>query len=494
MQSENQFFSLFSKRRLTQSNRRIFSPILSEIINCRSKWIPSLLLFSLLSLVVASSLNAQQNLQSNSIPSPEKFGQSWSIESFSDEMDLTENNLFFMDLDQQGVVWFATSNGLYRYDGYVKTRFTERHGLPSNFVRCVLCASDGKIWIGTDKGAGVFDPDKKSYDTVGSEKGMAGPCVRRIYEDAEGGVWFCSDRWPDVNVPSGLSCFKDGVWSQFGIKEGLPSDHIQNFFRDSQGNDFVLTNRGVAMRSEDGVWRQPLVELGLDDGQKPFWSIVESPEHGVLISSSTQIFVLKEGSWKIFPSLDRNKLALTSAGQVVSVTMTEDLLSTFSYWNGESFEAATEPFAPSPTRWVRFVQAFEDGTVWCGATDMLTRWQATGGEWREYQVGESLFEDEQGRIWFSGEEGVLRNDQGEWDEISKAQGDWISASEGNVWNINRKQLLLYRGDQLRETVSFADVGFTSITSWRHDSSGNLWLLGPSVDDSIQISVFGAGVW
>lgn len=111
-------------------------------------------------------------------------------------------------------------------------------------IRYVRVLRDGTIWVGTDRGAGAFDG--QTFTSHGSETGLAGPSVRRITEDTDGSLWFCSDRYPEYNVPYGLRCYQNGQWTVYNQNNGFPSDHPIEFFRDSQGHQYLLTgNRGL---------------------------------------------------------------------------------------------------------------------------------------------------------------------------------------------------------------------------------------------------------
>ena len=61
--------------------------------------------------------------------------------------------------DQEGILWFATSyGGVVRYDGSVFQRFSDRDGLPTNWVRDLLEDSQGNVWVATWKGVMRFPP------------------------------------------------------------------------------------------------------------------------------------------------------------------------------------------------------------------------------------------------------------------------------------------------------------------------------------------------
>ena len=83
--------------------------------------------------------------------------QPWRVTSFLEDANLQGRGVFFLDFEADGTVWIAASDGLYRYDGYRWDRYTSAHGLPSDYVRSVRVTHDGELWVGTDRGAGVFD-------------------------------------------------------------------------------------------------------------------------------------------------------------------------------------------------------------------------------------------------------------------------------------------------------------------------------------------------
>jgi len=60
--------------------------------------------------------------------------------------------------DQRGNMWFATDGeGLVRFDGKEFTYFTEKQGLPSNYVRTVQVDTEGTLWFTSRDGLGRFD-------------------------------------------------------------------------------------------------------------------------------------------------------------------------------------------------------------------------------------------------------------------------------------------------------------------------------------------------
>ncbi|MBR1547361.1 MAG: helix-turn-helix domain-containing protein [Prevotella sp.] len=72
--------------------------------------------------------------------------------------------------DNQGMMWFAANDGLYRYDGYDFRCFKSRSGdginMPSNNISYMYCSSEGSIWCIISKRAFLFDTHSYRYVDV----------------------------------------------------------------------------------------------------------------------------------------------------------------------------------------------------------------------------------------------------------------------------------------------------------------------------------------
>jgi ligand-binding sensor domain-containing protein len=62
---------------------------------------------------------------------------------------LAGSTVYSMCQDNDGFIWFATENGLSRYDGTHFKNFTVKDGLPDNEVLKIFADSKGRVWIGT---------------------------------------------------------------------------------------------------------------------------------------------------------------------------------------------------------------------------------------------------------------------------------------------------------------------------------------------------------
>ena len=110
-------------------------------------------LLSILSLIIQSTTLAQANRHTD-ITNPQ-FVQ------FSVNEGLSHSTVLSCCQDSLGHMWFATNDGLNRYDGYefhvYRNNEDDTTSLASNIIRKVYCSCNGQIWVGTESGLSRYD-------------------------------------------------------------------------------------------------------------------------------------------------------------------------------------------------------------------------------------------------------------------------------------------------------------------------------------------------
>ncbi len=100
--------------------------------------------------------------------------------------------------DQQGFMWFATADGLARYDGYDFTVFrhdpADPNSLSNNNTFAIIQSQDGLIWVGTDPGGlNVYDPRTGKFSVYLHEENdpnsLANNSIWCLLEAQDGSIW-----------------------------------------------------------------------------------------------------------------------------------------------------------------------------------------------------------------------------------------------------------------------------------------------------------------
>jgi two-component system sensor histidine kinase ChiS len=114
---------------------------------------------------------------------------------------LSHNNVYSIIQDQFGFMWFATQDGLNRYDGYNFKQFYHepynKNSLLSNNFGTVLEDEDGYLWFGTYyKGLSRFDPLNNEFMHFVHDEldptSISSNHIRFLAKDKNGNIWIAT--------------------------------------------------------------------------------------------------------------------------------------------------------------------------------------------------------------------------------------------------------------------------------------------------------------
>lgn len=176
------------------------------------------------------------------------FAQDIEFERLSIDDGLSHNWVRDIVQDNSGFVWFATQNGLNRYDGYKIVVYnyndSDSSSLSSDYINDLHVDTDGKLWIATS-GGGVscynknydafqnFKPDRDDVSTICSEN------IEIIYHDSYGNIWFGSG-------DNGFSIYNKGVFENYLSKNdevGISEVKITRICEGADGVMWIGTER-----------------------------------------------------------------------------------------------------------------------------------------------------------------------------------------------------------------------------------------------------------
>jgi ligand-binding sensor domain-containing protein/signal transduction histidine kinase len=174
------------------------------------------------------------------------------FENISTEQGLSQSTVHAILQDQRGFLWFATEEGLDKFDGLQFTVFKHdpenSSSLSDNIIYSMYQGRDGTLWVGTSIGLDRFDPKtglSTHYPQVsGGSTGVGGKLVPAILQDRSGMLWVGTDG-------GGLAAFNPaGGPSKIylhspGDTGSLSSNSINAIFEDRTGELWIGTDAGL---------------------------------------------------------------------------------------------------------------------------------------------------------------------------------------------------------------------------------------------------------
>ncbi|RAV98244.1 hybrid sensor histidine kinase/response regulator transcription factor [Pseudochryseolinea flava] len=217
------------------------------------------------------------------------------IKKYSIQDGLSQAVVNSIEQDDKGWMWFATDDGLNRFDGYSFTTFrfdkSGPNGFHDNFVQRLLKDSQGRLWVSSRRGLylfnistqrwkvfrragssssnnndvayiaegsdhklwigwyfggiGLFDPTKLAYDNT-KKFDVNSTATIAVFEDSYGYVW-------SGTQSTGLDVFRmrsDKTYEKihaYSSGDFLPSRYVKCFLEDHLGNIWIGTTKGLVL-------------------------------------------------------------------------------------------------------------------------------------------------------------------------------------------------------------------------------------------------------
>jgi Signal transduction histidine kinase len=147
--------------------------------------------------------------------------------------------------DSKGYLWFATKNGLNRFNGkeYVIYRREDgnEHSLSGNSIASVTEDQEGYLWVGTNNGLNRIDLNTDRIKRYNSGvDGLTQSSITKVYSDAAGYLW--------VGTWGGLYRFnrEEDRFERILLDNGLEDISVSALFEDSAGRYWIGTrDKGV---------------------------------------------------------------------------------------------------------------------------------------------------------------------------------------------------------------------------------------------------------
>ena len=165
----------------------------------RTRYVRLIVMFGWLCLLPFGYGNQKLVARDVNTPTVEQLQSSLSFAHLSADDGLAQNDIKAILQDRHGFMWFGTTGGLSKYDGYRFTNYLSdpdnANSLSHNHVRDLIEDQDGMIWIATE-GGGVnrLDPVTETFTRFfsppGTPNAIVGDRHNVAFQDSKGRYWF----------------------------------------------------------------------------------------------------------------------------------------------------------------------------------------------------------------------------------------------------------------------------------------------------------------
>jgi signal transduction histidine kinase/ligand-binding sensor domain-containing protein len=325
-------------------------------------------------------------------------GYRWTY--FTDAADQGISEILDTFQDRGGHMWFATENGAHRYDGHTWTHFTTEDGLIHPKINSIHQDPNGHMWFATENGVSRYDGH--AWTHFSTEDGLPHKTVSALGQDRDGHLWLAT--------LGGACCYNGQTWTSFTTKDGLASNYLNSFFADRDGHLWFGSGTenwaGGGISRYDGHTWIAYTQANDDLPRDYVFCFIQDSKGRIWAGSIGGICYLDERGWHSITSDDG-----MPDGIVVSMWLDRQQR----LWCGN---------------WTGGLVYYEDQTwtIFSGTNPRLT----------------GMLQDRNGHFWFSLPEhpfAVLRYDGQTWTGYSTSNalagsGGWLSICEdhqGRIW-------------------------------------------------------------
>ncbi len=200
--------------------------------------------FSLINILVLSCTIFAQNLSV-------KFNH------LTVEDGLSNNVVNAVIQDSTGFIWFATEDGLNRYDGYRFKIFRhdpeDSNSISGNKILALAVDREGNIWTGTKEGIlNKFDPITEKFTNWELKSDIKEESsVHTIYEDSRGNIWIGKYNRGGL-YKLNRSTNRIDHWAAIpGDPKSLSNSYVLSIIEDEQGEILIGTYNGLNIFDPD---------------------------------------------------------------------------------------------------------------------------------------------------------------------------------------------------------------------------------------------------
>ncbi len=402
--------------------------------------------------------------------------ESWSVDD-----GLPQSAIQGMAQTADGYLWFATHEGVARFDGHRFTVFNEANTPPlvGNGISALRAMQDGSLYLGLRDG-GLVQYSRGVFRTINPAGGLPRGVVSVLAEDATGALWIGT-------AGGGLARMADNRTTLFTTANGLPHDLVNAIKPTKSGEVWVGTAAGLVMLRDGAVQPRPLgsnadaayVSCILEDSRGRLW--IGTYGDGLYLKAATGLrhFMPRDG----LASDTLQRVYEDRAGNIWVGTfeglqrMHDNVFETYNSANGLS------------NNFVRDLLEDREGNLWIGTDRGIDRlrdgpilaWGARRGIGEEFT--RAVLEDHGGNVWVGTADGLYRMSGKSVRHFARRDGlhsgailSLAESRDGSLWiGTNAGGPYRLRGERIDRVGGTHGLGVASVRTIVEARDGSVWL-------------------
>jgi ligand-binding sensor domain-containing protein len=411
------------------------------------------------------------------------------------------------------VLWAGTWGGLLRWDlwdgGY--TKFTPADGLTGTFVSDIAVDSQGRAWVGHDRGLSVCDGTScTTYDTENSD--IPGEYVTRVVAASDGRVWLHS-RSANGTWGEGVTVYDGLTWTTYTTADGLADNDVRSMAEDLNGHLWFGHWDGDVSRFDGSNWT---TYHDIDLNYRAVTGIAVDNLNRKWFITLNVVIVFDGTNWTRYYPLEPlcpylQDIAVDGEGRPWVASLTG--LWTFDGANWTRYQAGSSGLLSDSMRAV----AAQGEKVWVGYADSTTAdglTQFDGTDWSHYETPEGFpintgqfgaAADREGRVWFGASVGAVSFDCLTWTKYD-SENSGLSADlpytiikedrDGHLWFAGKSGggLVEYDGATWTQHCAEAPNPGCSVQAVAVDEDNRIWVGSQQFGTWRGLSMFDGSNW
>lgn len=428
--------------------------------------------------------------------------------------------------DEDGFMWFGSSEGLDRFDGHQTLSFrhdsSELNSLSSNVISRILIDQQQRLWVGTFGGGlnlyRVKSQDFLHFTSKTKNTALTNDTVNALFEDSEGKIWVATENGLNIIRYQEKQWSTQQIFQELGNPNSLSHNAVLSIIETRNQQIWVGTNGGgISVFDLQGnfiksikygdpnsaTYVNKFVSSMYLDVSGDIW--IGTVDSGLLKYSSTtqefihyqfnaddQLTISSNAIINIYQDSEQNIWIATDNG----LSIYNDKTAKFNRYN----YSPNNPYSISNDYVLTF---FEDQNrmMWVGTFSGVNRWDPNMATFRQYSTQTnpvlknnnitSFAQFDKGKVFFSTYSGGIYQLSQQDNSISPAAFNasfseyrimtlfadggtlWVGTRASGLYSVNlaTNDVTEYRNDPNNDN----SISANSVTDIIKDANGNLWV-------------------